>query len=253
MSNPQYMWSCETACHNPLCDSYALLLDFPEMPVTPDNLYLYRDMNRKPHQCPWFLYAANLVADCLLSTVSFHESTVSTQTSFQRHFWAFMNAVCLTYHLDTATVLLDAIRAARAVLGGSCALYVFCPTSAWPENLDFFLPNQTGFANPLSDFLHLHGYCLLLQAPYVETAYYGDIVHHIELYAHQVSKRLIHLVYAEGPSPLGPLLDSHSTLIMNYISGNQAVCLYPATTLLKIGIRLQTHDGAMKVFAKYRQ
>lgn len=132
-------------------------------------------------------------------------------------------------------------------------MYVFCPTSTLPENLDFFLPNQSKWTNPLSDFLHLHDYCLLLQTPSQESATYGNIIQRVERYFHRVSKGMVRLVYAKGCFPLGPLLDSQSTLLMHYISFDQAVCLYPLTTLMKIGVRLQSHDNAMKAFAKYRR
>lgn len=102
-------------------------------------------------------------------------------------------------------------------------------------------------SNPMPSLPNLHGY------QYLKSLFYGDRFAGSTNHAFSCNESGIYDLYAEGPSPLGPLLDSHSTLIMNYISGDQAVCLYPVTTLLKIGIRLQTHDGAIKAFAKYRR
>lgn len=177
----------------------------------------------------------------------------STCDMFRKNLWNFIANVCAVYHLDSAVQLFDTLRLANAVLGGSCALYVFCPTPIWPQNLDFFLPKQENFTNPLSDFLLVHGYCLLLHHLQSDSLPFSNIVDRCDIYIHSLTRRVIRLVYANSTSPLGPLLDAHSTLVLNYISCNSAVCLYPATTLKRIGIRMQRHSFAIKAFEKYIQ
>ena len=175
----------------------------------------------------------------------------TTRVMFEKHLHHFITNVCEVYHLDTAAQLFNVLRLANAVLGGSCALYVFCLTPIWPQNLDFFLPRQGNLANALHDFLLVHGYCLLLNHLQNDTSLFSDIVDRCDTYIHPKTERIIRLVYANSPSPLGPLLDAHSTLVLNYISWNSAVCLYPITTLQRIGIRMQRHNIAIKAFEKY--
>lgn len=180
-----------------------------------------------------------------------NNSIVCTHAAFQKHFWHFMSNICAVYHLDTPFMLLKVLRLTNAVLGGSCALYVFCPTPIWPSNLDFYLPKQYQLTNALSTFLLAHGYCLLLQRSDDDSPF-SDIVDHCEIYIHQMTKRAIRLVYANcHSSPLAPLLDAHSTLVLNYISWESAVCLYPTTTLKRIGIRMQHHIFARNAFENY--
>ncbi len=254
MPNPQYIWSRDDMCCNQRCDNYEISRNFSKMPNPPHDLYLTKDMNGMffqqyvealiPNLCPVRLAAAQRMPENTDSTI---------RELFQKHLHYFLENVCKVYHLDTAAQLLNALRLANAVIGGSCALYVFCPTPIWPQNLDFFLPRQENLTNALHNFLLVHGYCLLLKIIQDETTPFSDIVDHCDTYIHSKTERIIRVVYANSASPLGPLLDAHSTLVMNYISWNSAVCIYPATTLQRIGIRLQRHNIAVKAFKKYVQ
>ncbi len=59
-----------------------------------------------------------------------------------------------------------------------------------------------------------------------DTTSFSDIVDRCDTYIHSKTERIIRVVYANSASPLGPLLDAHSTLVLNYISWN-SVCKPP--------------------------
>lgn len=253
--NAQYMWRRQSICWNERCDAYNLRPIFAGLPGTPTNLYLFENISRMSLSyfgrtvLPLIAYSVYLLD--MLKCPLVRETRDATSAIFDRHFRHYLSCLVANFQLGSPQQLLKVLNAVNGILGGSAALFLFCPTPCWPSNLDFYLPKRSDLSNELTDLFLLQGYCFFLQRSYHNLLSSTSIIHRVELYVHRDSKRVIRVIYANSTDPLSALLNSHSTLGLNYISGTNAVCLYPWTTLQRIGIRLQNLGVAAKLFEKY--
>ncbi|KAF6750743.1 hypothetical protein DFP72DRAFT_781038, partial [Ephemerocybe angulata] len=123
------------------------------------------------------------------------------------------------------------------VISGSVALEVTNPGSCTAEDLNFYCPlgatpaaidsicQQTGFVLD-----HERESTMLAGRTPFSKLNVNNGVKHVLRFTHQVTKKRITLIESLSPSPLVPILFFHLTILMNYISGREAVAFYPELT-----------------------
>lgn len=172
------------------------------------------------------------------------------QASFVKHFLFFGEWICSWFDLKTVSDLVSLLRDSGAVIIGSLALMLMCPTDFLPNDLNFALPaNAT--ASLLQFFLQSRSYISMVKSKTRSIPSRPSMLHHVEVLEHRTLKRRIHLSFYTTISIPAIVLDSSSTLLANCITADAYLCLFPATTLQRKGIRLQKGTTPEANFSKY--
>ncbi|KJA12570.1 hypothetical protein HYPSUDRAFT_210378 [Hypholoma sublateritium FD-334 SS-4] len=127
---------------------------------------------------------------------------------------------------------------------------LICPSDFLPGDLNFAIPAGT---NPytLQDYLRSRSYVSIIRSKARSIPSRPSLLHHVEILEHLNLKRRIHLSFYSTDAVPAILLDSNSTLLANCITADAFICLFPASTLRKEGIRLQKGTTAEGNFSKY--
>ncbi|KAH6886134.1 hypothetical protein BKA70DRAFT_1123293 [Coprinopsis sp. MPI-PUGE-AT-0042] len=122
------------------------------------------------------------------------------------------------------------------IISGSAALHVLMGCT-WSVN-DVDLYCSQGRVQPVTEFLQQHGYTLLAPAEigeesavtheeYVSLRTVGSICS----FRHSVHQTKVDLIESSTCSCIAPLLEFHSTPVMNWIVFDGVVSLYPELTM----------------------
>ncbi|KAH6869294.1 hypothetical protein BKA70DRAFT_1242487 [Coprinopsis sp. MPI-PUGE-AT-0042] len=129
------------------------------------------------------------------------------------------------------------------IISGSAALHVLMGCT-WSVN-DVDLYCGQGRVQPVTEFLQQHGYTLLAPAEIGEES----------AVTHEDPPTKVDLIESSTCSCIAPLLEFHSTPVMNWIAFDGVVSLYPELTMelrgLTNGIRLGHWDTARAGVQKY--
>lgn len=148
---------------------------------------------------------------------------------------------------------LTMMRRTNTILSGSTALAIVEPAPWFPNNLDFFCPEHQYTA--VCAWFQQHGYHILKRdvasvSPITLTStdfvfdspddapvpipflrgHIGDGVRSIATLENKRSGKVLHVVQAWSENPVVPVCFLESTLLMNFITGDGAVCMYPKLT-----------------------
>ncbi|TEB23299.1 hypothetical protein FA13DRAFT_1798106 [Coprinellus micaceus] len=132
------------------------------------------------------------------------------------------------------------------VLSGSAALKIADVSKGWDDgDLDFYTPNSQ--LCRVVNWFRMHGYKVtrVHDAPYDPKTLPQDekepvinrsfAVHscmeQIVYLKHKVFNTVLNVIQSRSESALAPLTFFHSTLVMNFVSGNGVVCAYPKLTM----------------------
>jgi hypothetical protein len=142
--------------------------------------------------------------------------------------------------------LLKMLNIASSVISGSVALSLLHPDAFQPNDIDFLVPKHNQII--VSAYLQTVGYRRLNE----ETAQYicGSISI-IFVFKHEVTGEIANLIVSETSSPLQPIIEFHSTIIMNFISWYGIVSLYPELTMRKIGYENVQENLPRRYLQKY--
>ncbi|CAA7269286.1 unnamed protein product [Cyclocybe aegerita] len=145
--------------------------------------------------------------------------------------------IAASYLLGPANILLAVMGISHAIISGSYALLVFFHGTFIPQDLDIYVPVQ--WIHILKAYIVERGW--KKNDDHKDTAYDMASVLDILLFKHPQSNRTINVIISRTSSAIQPIVEFHSTLVMNYIASYGVVCLYPTLTLMGKGIiRVQT-------------
>ncbi|KAF8873858.1 hypothetical protein CPB84DRAFT_1753147 [Gymnopilus junonius] len=127
-------------------------------------------------------------------------------------------------------------------------LHILHPEAFVPQDLDFYVP-QSG-AHEFKEALHQRGYKEKEDQP--KCRFYGDtpVAKVGHLYKVGISGS-INLIITCSPNPLSVIVKFHSTLVMNVITSDGVLCLYPLLTLAGQGVMTRNTRGTRSCFLKY--
>lgn len=129
------------------------------------------------------------------------------------------------------------MQSTGTILSGSAALEMALPGSAPPNDLDFYCPRGQ-LTSVLTFFVHHQEYVDVTEGT-GECDPYGDLwvgikaVHRMQHTSHP--SRTINVIESTTPSPIVPVLFFHSTVVMNFVSSDGLMMLYPTLTSKKRG------------------
>lgn len=156
------------------------------------------------------------------------------------------------FQLGTLQDLRDMLNDSGAVISGSAALAVFHPGRFMPNDIDFYVL-ESGYRR-LSSYLHERGYRVVRS----HILHYSGLrrMRAVEILYRRNSRGPVNIIVCGGPHVLSTIAGFHSTLVMNYIAGHGAICLYPLWTMLNTGLvvpRLgDDADATAACIEKYR-
>ncbi|TEB31223.1 hypothetical protein FA13DRAFT_1709680 [Coprinellus micaceus] len=171
----------------------------------------------------------------------------------RKHLKSRLSDLMKTWHLP-AEGTLTMMRRRNTLLSGSAALQIVDPSSWNPQDLDFYAPSSE-FAAVCAWFL-TQRYTVSdeLTSEYMPQTLTGndfefgddlvDLQHNfprLRVHASNCIQSVIRLVHPDHPKtinviqstsehPVAPICFFHSTLVMNFVTGNGAVSLYPGLT-----------------------
>jgi hypothetical protein len=150
------------------------------------------------------------------------------------------------FRLGEVEDLLKMLNTASSVISGSVALSLLHPNTFQPNDIDFLVPKYNQVI--VSAYLQTVGYRRLIE----ETAQYicGSISI-IFVFKHEETGEIANVIVSETSSPLQPIIEFHSTIVMNFISWYGLVSLYPDLTMRKIGYENIQGNSSQQYLQKY--
>lgn len=142
---------------------------------------------------------------------------------------------------------LQLLHDAGGLLAGSAALEVVLPGTCVPGNLDFVCPRVAG-PTCLSTFVDKFGFVASTPTNSDPITVRGACDIHT-LHHPDDDTRQIRLVVSHTGSALMPILFSHVTIIMNFVSSSGVGTLYPAMTTQRKGS--SSHQLVHRAFLHY--
>lgn len=154
------------------------------------------------------------------------------------------------FQLGDAASLRSAMDECRCIISGSAALYMFHPKAFIPADIDFYVPRCGAL-----DFeyaLYQRGYKPVNRnGEPKEPQYPSDAIFTVlRLYKVGVAQSL-NLVITRDHNPFSAVTAFHSTLVMNAITSDAVVSLYPFLTLSGRGLINIDNPATRRCFAKY--
>ncbi|KJA13033.1 hypothetical protein HYPSUDRAFT_209881 [Hypholoma sublateritium FD-334 SS-4] len=147
--------------------------------------------------------------------------------------------------------LRNILKLSGALISGSCALLPLHPDLFTPNDIDFYVDN-TAKHFILRKFLAENRYALILEhTSLMQPAYPQQLVHHVKLHHNKEHNKVVQIICSKKNAAANAIIDFHSTVVMNFISADGLVSLYPNETLSGHGIRLQSTANAEMAFNKY--
>ncbi|PPQ81112.1 hypothetical protein CVT26_011228 [Gymnopilus dilepis] len=136
----------------------------------------------------------------------------------------------------------------NSIISGSAALLVFHPGAFTPGDLDFYVPaaNAANFKAVLKDRGFFDN-CEDNKRPYYPSS---NLLTTCRFWKEGLG-RSVNLITIRGDNPLVVVVQFHSTLLMNVITGHGVVCLYPLLTLPGRGLIMVDTMKARKCLVKY--
>lgn len=171
---------------------------------------------------------------------------------------AYLNAVLSNlsgyFRLRGTLDLRHALRISGAVISGSAALLAICRANFLPNDLDLYVSEFDDF-NMLREFLSSCGYASVMERRTGPSSsqYSTKFISRVETFTNEKQTRVIQVIYSVRHAAIAPILNFHSTLLMNYVSAENVVCLYPTLTLIREGKRLNKKTKALTAYSKYTE
>lgn len=134
--------------------------------------------------------------------------------------------------------VLNMMQETGCILSGSAALEMAIPGASPPNDLDFYCPCGQLEA-VIRFFVETQGYRDVTEGT-GECARYGDLlvgikaVHRLELVARPCKQ--LNVIESTTASALAPVLFFHSSVVMNFVSAEGVMMLYPSLTSKKRGM-----------------
>ncbi|KAF9536194.1 hypothetical protein CPC08DRAFT_771685 [Agrocybe pediades] len=141
---------------------------------------------------------------------------------------------------------------------GSAALLALHPDLDFPlQNIDLYAPvlSQRRQDYAIHGFLESCGF--RGSGPSEHYKHILDVQPSIALVQHFAKPTpsgtlFVNLFYVRHGSSICPIVQAHSTFLMNYIAWYGVVCLYPDMTLQKMGVALDDSPNAIACYDKYK-
>ncbi|PPQ65713.1 hypothetical protein CVT26_000331 [Gymnopilus dilepis] len=153
------------------------------------------------------------------------------------------------FDLGDVDTLKQEMDEASCIISGSAALYVLHPHSFIPNDLDFYCPESS--APDIQYALFQRGYTDH-EDQTRESHYPPPTIIAVHRYRKRGVRRSINLVVTRSENPLTAVVEFHSTLVMNAITADGILCLYPMLTLSGLGVITVDTPAARRCFEKYR-
>lgn len=166
----------------------------------------------------------------------------------------FLTDLCLfdeminRFEIGNSSMVLDVLQDTNAIIGGLLVIAMLSSFPLVPDNFDIFVP-QEGFARV---FAHLLQHDYIPQEDQIVTEH--DFGSRTNSRVMILSKRefRIHLTETTTRLPILAILDSHSTLVMNYIAWYGIVSFYPRLTTRGRGVIQRTGPRSQAAIEDYR-
>ncbi|KAF8874507.1 hypothetical protein CPB84DRAFT_1690087 [Gymnopilus junonius] len=125
------------------------------------------------------------------------------------------------------------MNVASCVISGSAALFMFHPDAFIPNDVDFYVSSSG--ADKFTTALHARGYREKEEQP-MQTLYGKTFALRVgHLYKIGVTG-MVNLIITCDANPFNTLVQFHTTLVMNAITSDAVISLYPTTTLSGEGV-----------------
>jgi hypothetical protein len=204
------------------------------------------EVHRKTSSPPLFkIFMKEDVMILLMSLLSFQDIITLFQLckftrSWKRVAFSAMIRRVLGPYVPKPKDLLDKMRESDAIISGSSVLWLVqnMPHNWKPGDLDLYAPRDR--AQPIIDFLRKVGYTEVTTDPTVSSEYLimGQL--------HSITKMkkgsaAIDVMESSTDSAIQPLTVFHVTAVMNYLTADSIMVLYPQLTFSNYAVR---HYGA---------
>ncbi|KAF6756112.1 hypothetical protein DFP72DRAFT_1117584, partial [Ephemerocybe angulata] len=158
------------------------------------------------------------------------------QHSVRKHLKGRVSRTLVSFRLREQDTLNRMIETGT-VLSGSAALEIVSPGTCKPRDLNFYCPSGAA-QRFISLILETEGFVeenkpfkvLMAERTPFSRFEVNNGVKRLYRLVHLSSKMVVNVVESVSASPIAPLLFFHSTLLMNYVSGDSVVSLYPSLT-----------------------
>ena len=143
--------------------------------------------------------------------------------------------------------LLDVMRETNTYISGSVALLALHPNTFIPNDIDFYVSSDSG--QRFVDYINILGFS---EIPPLLSRYTNESVGKSLKFRHISISHNVNIIFSSTSCALQPLVEFHSTLIMNFIAWYGIVCLYPAMTMKKMAFANVVDSDSWRPFEKYR-
>ncbi|KAI5994668.1 hypothetical protein EDD15DRAFT_2165720 [Pisolithus albus] len=131
--------------------------------------------------------------------------------------------------------LLDIIRCCDTVISGSTALHLLLPEygTPWtPSDLDIYVPQRN--TDMLLKLVTRQGYEVIVEPPVRRVGYTYTHVNRVVILSN--GRQCVDVIVSRTRTALSPIFQFHSTVVMNFISGDTMFSSYLALTLRHLSL-----------------
>jgi len=169
---------------------------------------------------------------------------------------AYIALGCILAHfgLGPASMVLYLLDGTSTIIAGSVALAVLHPDLFELNDIDFYTSDDDENL-PLLRFFQCCGYEVVPVSDFddMEGGYFSPSVTSIVKFRRNVGNisTYINVMFVGLDSPIRAVVESHSTVVMNYVAWYGVVSLYPCFTLFRGGLAIGDSDSALDAIRKY--
>ncbi|KAH6892661.1 hypothetical protein BKA70DRAFT_1119269 [Coprinopsis sp. MPI-PUGE-AT-0042] len=145
------------------------------------------------------------------------------------------------------------LKTSNAVISGSLVLRILLPCSWASNDMDIYC--GCGTVCPVIEFLQHYGYGTEVPSASVDRAgdpssRYLDLrsIKHIYTLRNISRGTSIDIIESIFPSCVAPILEFHSTPVMNWMAHDGVVCLYPHLTAANKGVQFSFSQSVSSLF-----
>lgn len=162
-------------------------------------------------------------------------------------------AILESFGFTSPRDVLAIMKSTKTYISGSVALLSLHPDTFAPNDIDFYVSSQGG--QQFVEYVISLGF---YQMPFTSSTYNtGCIDKSIRFQKPSIphtlsSPHTINIIFSRTSCALQPIMEFHSTLLMNFIAWYGVVSLYPELTMNKTGFANVIHFLTCLDFQKYR-
>ncbi|KIO11376.1 hypothetical protein M404DRAFT_842832 [Pisolithus tinctorius Marx 270] len=166
-----------------------------------------------------------------LNIATIHNLMLSCKTHYEkgRRYLQYHRLLLAQNFFENPQDLYDLLRLGQAIISGSTALHFLLAQKevTWsPHDLDVYtIPKNIEF---LLTEVKLRGYQIISVKTGNDVRYYNS--HIASIFTLVRNRRKIDIMVSASPTPISPIFQYHSTVLMNFITHDTVFCAYPHLT-----------------------